>query len=808
MKNDEQQNVFDKEKDSVSNLLNYAHTREYVTEYISMANAMGTVLMIDIDDFQKLNESLGYVFGDQIIASVAKVLKRIFRKSDIIGRLSGDRFLVFMKGDVPSERIQQKVNEVCCEVQKIYCGEHLQRVSVSIGVARLESSEEGFDDLCQKAEKALFYAKEKGKNLCQFYEEDMQGETTPFKYRHEINKGKFQNTHDAFYNEIAELSFRLMEDTTDADGSIHLLLSRIKEYFGFAVVSVQEIVEDKPRTLKYVYNLVSDGIQNLKNEEITYEQESWHRMKELLESGRHLIQITQDSPECDSIFQEGIKPKALSGLRLPIGKKTFFSGIVNFIYVGQNHLWEEEEIRLLESVTRILAVYITRVRNFDEAEYLAKMMRERDSVTGLYSFDTFLTKMKAIIAMQSEPCEIVYTYSDISNFKYINDTYGYEVGNLLLRKFGEFVLDGDNEDILCASRVHSDNIIAARKNTDGLSPEEFASQIDMCNEYLAEILRQYGHDNLINIRSGIYISRSDRGSVEEAVTNAGYACKSGKENNNNKCVIYEDKLMQEYKKRLRYISELDNAIATGEMQVYIQPKTLARNNEVVGGEALIRWIKPDGKMIFPNEFIPVFEKSGDIITLDYFVYKEVCRYLRSRMDAGLPVVPISMNVSTLHLRDDRIMGYLEELLEEYKIPVQYLELELTENVYIEDVGQALEPLSWCKEKGIRMAMDDFGSGYSSLNILDVVPIDIMKIDRIFLKNQILTNSDKIILECVIKMADQLDITTVCEGVENAEQLKFLRGIGCDIIQGFFIGRPMPMDSFDKFLEENKIAETE
>ena len=808
MKIDEQQKVFGKEKDSITNLLNYAHTREYITEYISTQGAKGAVLMIDIDDFQKLNETLGYFFGDQIISSVAKVLTRVFRKSDIIGRLSGDRFLVFMKGDVPSEKIEERVNDVCCEVQKIYCGEHLQKVSVSIGVARLESGKEGFDELCKKAEGALFYAKEKGKNLCQFYEDEMEGATAAFRYRHGGNISAKTETYDAFYNEIAEMSFHLMEDTTDADGSILLLLSKIKEYFGFSVISVQEVVEDKPRTLKFVYNLVSEDIHNLKDGEVQYEQERWLHMKNVLASGRHLFHLPADCAECKEIFEEGAELRDISGLRLPIGKKAFYSGIVNFVYVGETHLWEEREIRFLESVTRILAVYITRVRTFDEAEYLAKMMRERDSVTGLYSYDTFLSRMKDIAAAQPEPCEIVYTYSDISNFKYINDTYGYEVGNLLLRKFGEFVIDGDNEDILCASRVHSDNIVVARRNSEGLTPEEFASQIDLCNEYLADVLRQYGHDNMISIRSGIYVSKSNVGTIEEAVTNAGYACKRGKDSNSDKCVIFEDKLMQEYKKRLRYISELDHAIATGEMQVYIQPKTLAKNNQVVGGEALIRWIKPDNKMIFPNEFIPVFEKSGDIITLDYFVYKEVCRYLRGRIDAGLPIVPISVNVSTLHLRDDHIMEYLDTLLEEYKVPVKYLELELTENVYIEDIGQALKLLSWCKKKGIRMAMDDFGSGYSSLNILDIVPIDVMKIDRIFMKNQTLTNNDKIILECVVNMADKLDITTVCEGVENAEQLRFLRGIGCDIIQGFYIGKPMPMDSFDKFLEENKIAETE
>ncbi len=796
--------MIDTQRDSITTLLNYTHTREAISEYIGEPEAAGAVMMIDIDNFQQLNESLGYVFGDQVIVAVSKILIKAFRKADIIGRLSGDRFLVFVKGEVPQDFLMMKGNEICCEAQKIYCGDHLQRNSVSIGITVM-SSGDTFDDLCERAEQALYFAKGKGKNFCQLYEEDMSVVGSAFKRRHTTNRSIGKDSYDVFYNEIAEMTFRLMEDTTDADASILLLLQKIKEQFGLAVVSVQDVVEEKPRTLKYVYNLVSDGISNQKNIEIQYEKEDWLRIKSKLERGRYLFQVAADSSECKEMFLESMESQVVSGLRLPLGKKEYFNGIANFIYAGESHEWEEREIRFLESFTRILSVYINRIRTFNEAEYLAKMMRERDSVTGLFSYDTFLSRMKEYVDIQKEPCEIVYTYSDFSNFKYINDTYGYEVGNLLLRKFGEYVVDDENEDILCASRVHSDNIVVARRNSQGLTPEEFAAQIDVCNEYLAEILKQYGHDSMISIRSGVYFSRSDECTIEEAVTNAGYACKKNKDSGSDKCMIFTEDLMKEYKKRLRYISELEYAMEAGEMQVYIQPKTLAKTSEVVGGEALIRWIKPGNEVIFPGDFIPIFEKSGDIITLDYFVYRKVCEYIRGRMDAGLPVVPISVNVSTLHLKDDDIMEYLDKLLEEYKIPVKYLELELTESVYIDDVGQALKLLSWCKEKGMRMAMDDFGAGYSSLNILDVVPIDIMKIDRIFMKNQTLTDNDKIILECVVNMADKLDITTICEGVENAEQLCFLKNIGCDIIQGYFIGRPMPMTAFDKFLEENTIA---
>ena len=706
----------DYDKDFMTALLDYAHTRDYISEYIEKDGTTGAALMVDIDDFQMLNDLLGYVFGDQIIHSVADILVNVFRSSDIIGRIGGDRFLVFLKGEISDDLIIKKADQVRSEVKDIYCGENRHRISVCIGVARVGAEPENFDDMYRKAEWALADAKRHGKNICHFYDETIS--KTSVKSTQNMAVSHPKDAYDVFYNEIAEMTFRLMEDTIDADSSILLLLRKIKEYFGFSVVSVQEIVKEKEQTLKYVYNLVPEGIYDLQDKEVEYGQDEWLHMKNTLECGRYIYRFEADDKRAEKIFCDSYAKSRVMGLRLPMGKKQFFHNIIDFIYVGETHDWEEREIRFLESFTRILSVYMNRIRTFDEAEYLAKMMKERDSVTGLYSYDTFLSRMKDFTKALREPCELVYTYSDFNNFKYINDTYGYDIGNLLLRKFGEYIMESNRGNVICASRVHSDNIVVVRRNSNGLTPEEYAARVDLWNEELTKTLKQYGHDEMINIRSGIFMTMSDAVSVEEAVTNAGYACKKNKGKRQNRCKIFTRKLMTEYKKGLRYISELKNAIDSGEMQVYIQPKTSAKNNRVVGGEALIRWIKTDGEVVLPGDFISVFEESGDIVILDYFVYREVCKYLRRRMDGNLPIVPISVNVSTLHLRDDNIMEYLDNLLEEYKIPARYIELELTENVYIDDLSRALKLVDWCKERGIRMAMDDFGSGYSSLNLLD------------------------------------------------------------------------------------------
>lgn len=788
-----------RERDSITSLLTLTYTREDINEYAANTDVYGTFMLIEVDNFKQLNDMYGYAFGDQMIATIAKVLTGTFRNSDIIGRISGNRFVVFMKGKASQDLIYQKANEVCREVQKIYSEEAEQRASISVGVACFPGHGADYSELVENAETALEWAQESGKNLCRIYETDMVESSLEY-LNDGVNPSGDKKDYEEFYNEISKMTFRLMEDTTDADSSIHLLMQRIMDYFGFAVIATLLVVPDKPRTLKNVYTVVAEGIFNNKDHETQYTQERWNYIKKVMERGRYMFCSNTENPECENIFPDYGAAEIVSGLRLPMGNKAYLSGITDFVYVGKEHRWEEREIRLLESFTRILSVYISRIHTFDESAYLAKLMKERDSLTGLYNYEMFLTRMREIISKQTQWCDIVYTYSDFRNFKYINDTYGYNVGNLLLRKFGEILLNTGDEDFLCAARLHSDNIIVARKNTSGVSAAKYAILVDKYNEYITKELRNYVHDNMVNIRSGIYVATKESVTVEEAVTNAGYACKKSKDGSTNKCMLFTEDLMDEYKKQLRYISELEHAMNTGEIQVFIQPKTLPDGMRVVGGEALVRWIKPDNTMVFPGDFIPIFEKSGDIIALDYFVYREIFKYQRARLDKQLPVVPISVNVSKLHLKNDNLQVYLESLFEEYELPVELIELELTENVYIENIGDALLLLNWCKEKNIKIAMDDFGSGYSSLNMLDQVPIDIMKIDRTFLKNTQLQKSERIILEHVVSMADKLDITTVCEGVESKEQLEFLADIGCDVMQGYYIGRPMPMEAFDRFLE--------
>lgn len=260
------------------------------------------------------------------------------------------------------------------------------------------------------------------------------------------------------------------------------------------------------------------------------------------------------------------------------------------------------------------------------------------------------------------------------------------------------------------------------------------------------------------------------------------------------------KLLQREYKRSNVRHFLKKALYNGEIKVFYQPKIEAGSTRVIGAEALVRWQKPDGSFIYPDMFIPVLEENGSIVELDFFVYEQVFKTLQERISAGKPIVPVSMNVSRAHLDDGRIYDYVKGLFKKYHVHPKYTEFELTESMYVQNINKILTVVKEFREKGGKISMDDFGSGYSSLNLLTDLPIDTLKVDKVFLKNAHLHENEKTVLSCVIEMAKKLHMDVVCEGVETGEQSRFLSLLGCDMFQGFLYAKALPMEEYYAYLE--------
>lgn len=435
------------------------------------------------------------------------------------------------------------------------------------------------------------------------------------------------------------------------------------------------------------------------------------------------------------------------------------------------------------------------------------MGETKDILTGLDRYEEFLKKLELQIGKmkngEMEGYRIAIIYTDIKHFKYINDTYGYQRGDALLKEFVNLTTN-DNVYMLCAARVYSDNIVMAVRLENSRSNSDFRNFIYDENLKLEEALRNKYLDRRLRLCTGISIISKEDGRLdaETAVSNANLARKIAKELDEDCCVLFDRQMMEGIKKEVEITSYLSTAIQKGEFIVYYQPKIETTTLKVIGAEALVRWQKPDGKFVYPDEFIPLIERSGQIVEVDYFVYREVFKFIAQRLKDNKEVVPISVNVSRVHLNKMGILEYVKSLFEEYKIPAELVEFELTESIYIDNTEKALQLVEGLHAMGTKVSMDDFGSGYSSLNLLSKLPIDVIKLDKVFLKEHNLKENDKIIISCVIEMARRLRITSLCEGVETLEQSDYLAQIGCEIQQGYYFSKPIPQTEFEMFVSEN------
>lgn len=426
----------------------------------------------------------------------------------------------------------------------------------------------------------------------------------------------------------------------------------------------------------------------------------------------------------------------------------------------------------------------------------------KDTLTGLDRYEVFLEKLQQELDLIGDD-NIVVIYTDIKHFKYINDTYGYKVGNALLKEFvAEFT--NNNRLLVGAARVYSDNFVAANRiSADGYTKESFREMIRRRNQEWETKFREKYLNSRLQFCTGISIVNKNSRSLdaETVVSNANLARKVAKEMEDDCCVLFDQSMMEGIKREVEITSSIPKALANGEFKVFFQPKIETDTLHLMGAEALLRWQKPDGSYIYPDEFIPLIERSGQIVDVDYYVYREVFRFIAKRLQEGRKAVPISLNVSRVHLNKMHILEYVKELFEEYQIPYSMVEFELTESIYLDNTERALELIKGLHNMGTKVSMDDFGSGYSSLNLLSKLPIDIIKLDKVFLKEGDLQESDKIIISCVVDMAKKLQIMSLCEGVETMEQSNYLKEVGCQMQQGFYFSRPIPQAVFEKLLEE-------
>ncbi len=415
-----------------------------------------------------------------------------------------------------------------------------------------------------------------------------------------------------------------------------------------------------------------------------------------------------------------------------------------------------------------------------------------DILTGAMNMNYFEIKAKELLESNKELSYSIICF-DIVNFRYVNEGYGHEKADAILVAVANAAYESFSYNETFA-RISADKFVCLAIN-DGRSSARKAFVEDRVNRYANSIAMNYP----IKIKSGTYVINDYYESILAMVDKADLARKTVTGEAKITNAYYEESLMEETRKREYIESQMEEALGSGEFVPYLQPKWDMIDNCVAGAEALVRWIKADGTIIYPNDFIPIFEKNGFVEKLDFFMLEEICKYIRGLLDEGKKVYPVSINQSRYLLHNRDYVKNVQNILLKYEIPKDYIELELTETVFFLERDYMISIMSKLKEINIMLSIDDFGSGFSSLNLLKDVPFDVLKIDRDFLDETGTSEANKWILRKIIEMADGLGMKIVCEGVETEEQALILQGLGCRIAQGYLYAKPMPLKEYmDKY----------
>ncbi len=383
--------------------------------------------------------------------------------------------------------------------------------------------------------------------------------------------------------------------------------------------------------------------------------------------------------------------------------------------------------------------------------------------------------------------EIAYIQFDIERFKLINEKYGVEIGDELLK----FI--NDSLSVICGDkipfcRLTADVFMIVMAFREKEEVTNFIRRVE------SMIIGYKGLD--YHLVFGVAVVEDRSLHTRRCGDNASLARQEMHGNALENIGWYNGTLKNELKKMQSIEEDMNKALLKNEFLMYLQPKFSISSNRIIGAEALARWKHTKKGMISPADFIPVFEKNGFILKLDRLMWEKACMQIRDWLDRGIDAVPISVNISREYVKSFDVVSYMLELVNKYDIPIELLELEITESMDALGIDEVVAKM---KKAGFTMLMDDFGSGYSSLNMLKTTQFDVLKIDRLFLNEFMGSDRGRKIISHTISMSQDIGIGIIAEGVETREQACFLEKCGCDMAQGFYYSKPIPVDEFEKRL---------
>lgn len=422
-----------------------------------------------------------------------------------------------------------------------------------------------------------------------------------------------------------------------------------------------------------------------------------------------------------------------------------------------------------------------------------------DSITGLYDFNEFLSRAKAHIAKYNSNYAIII--NDVSNFKYINKFYSKETGDVFIDDMAKYYLVGNPRSV-CACRIDAEQFVTVLDLGD-INPNNELKRIVWMNEEFEKVMNNRFPDIYIHVYTGVYFFRDNKIDIREAFDKAKIAKTSIKGKLDIPFKVYDPEEYIHKENEMEASNLFRKAHQDDRVIPFLQPQFSFKENRVVSAELLSRIIDEDGDIVEPKYYISTLEQTGIISTLDKLMTEKAFAILRRWLDEGRDLMPLSVNVARQEYVKPDFVKRMKDLQRMFNVPPEYIEFEILESSFLENSDLIYKTTKELRDFGFHVSVDDFGSGFSSLNQIATLPADTIKLDKKFASSSLKTEKGKIVVKSLVKMLKDIDYNVVFEGIETEEQYEFAKENNCDFIQGFIIDKPIPVSKFEEHYNKQR-----
>ena len=583
-----------------------------------------------------------------------------------------------------------------------------------------------------------------------------------------------------------------MTHARNIDGSLNMLLKHIAERMKLDLVGVFEHAADAPEMVLTNYYSSRYSYYDKTTFPMGVRTSDMNVAEFRVMTGLHI----GDYPLLEQLLKNGQDNYSETTCSALVAKFEYVNGRtgeVAYLSLDEQGVLSESARTLLQELGRIIGIFVSLRYRMDESKEQIRHIRMRDQLTGMYTLEAFKSKVSELIRNPEEGKTYFLEYLDINNFGYINDNYGYKVGDNVLKMFASDYMMQDYFEIGC--RLYSDFFVMLLKADD---IEQFKKNVLAQHQRFANIQNHQYPSSSMSISCGVYQYGQRMIDVENAIENATMAWKMAKRKRSRELVFYDDEYRNARTREKQVVGEFYEALYRDDFRMYLQPKFAFGSREVYGAEALARWQKPDGKLLAPAAFLAPLEQIGYIMELDFYIFEELLKTMTRWQAQNRRKIVVSTNFSGRHFESgvDAFLNRICLILSKYSVSPKNIEIEVTESVLIRNLSNLQYCIDRLHEIGFRVAIDDFGTGYSSLSALMDIPADVIKMDKSFIDNGFEGKRRDLIMEIgeLVRISGK---EIIFEGVETEAQEKLLIDCGYHNGQGYLCNRPITISEFEK-----------